>query len=227
MAALISDTLKVESIGISSFPDCIQLPINSKSSRLLLAETIRTFLEICHTAVLRNPQNNPQLGKVVTKAPPGFRIFSHSCAGYTAGVSKITLNFLFSARSFWRGSSLLRSKTSSAPRASTRATSFVLQTAVTCSAPKHLAIPTAALPTPPPAPKTRTRWPFCKPPQPRSAFNAVVPSVAEAAATPKDTFSGLRAHSSCGTTKYSEKEPWTVLDLYCRCPKTASPTFKS
>src|SRR3989442_1395887 len=79
----------------------------------------------------------------------------------------------------------------SAPRERTMSRFPVLVTAVT-SAPKDLAICTANVPTPPPAPLTSTFCPGLICPWFRRACSAVNPAMGTAAASSKERFVGFR-----------------------------------
>ena len=80
----------------------------------------------------------------------------------------------------------------SAPRDRTMSRFFVLVTAAT-SVPNDLAICTANVPTPPPAPLTNTFCPGLMCPWSRRACNAVNPAIGTAADSSKERFAGFRA----------------------------------
>jgi hypothetical protein len=99
--------------------------------------------------------------------------------------------------------------TSSAPSERTRSALPPLHTPVTC-APRALAICTAYVPVPPPAPMTITRRPAVISPA-FTACNAVWSETGTAAACAKDTLAGLRARRLSSATASSAYEPRVVV----------------
>src|SRR3954454_15109749 len=106
-----------------------------------------------------------------------------------------------------------------APSEPTRSSLVVLHTRVTV-APSVLAICTAAVPTPPEAPITRTCWPALWRPRSRSACRAVMADTGMAAACSKLRFVGIRASLSGCAGAYSANAALLV-------PYTASPGWGS
>ena len=94
----------------------------------------------------------------------------------------------------------------------------MLQTAVT-SAPSHLAIWTANVPTPPDAPWISTCWPGCTLALSRRPCSAVSPPSGVAAACSNEMFAGFSA-TAAEAQRYSASAP-------LRSPNTSSPGLKS
>ena len=123
-----------------------------------------------------------------------------------------------------------RPPSSRAPRvANSRAVARIgrepsIRTPVT-SAPSALAICTANVPTPPPAPLISTvipgwTFPF------RSACNAVTPACGAAAACSKVRFAGFGTIRVSGATTYSANVPMMLRSSSPGVPNTSSPTRK-
>src|SRR5712692_3914130 len=108
--------------------------------------------------------------------------------------------------------------TRSAPMERTKSTFPVLHTPVT-SAPKDLAICTANVPTPPPAPLIRTFCPGRIFPLSRRPCNAVRPATGTEAACSNVTLLGLVTNADSRVHTYSARAP-------LHAPNTSSPGFE-
>src|ERR1035438_5364851 len=105
--------------------------------------------------------------------------------------------------------------TRSAPMDRTMSTFLVLHTPV-ASAPNHLAICTASVPTPPAAPLIKTFWPGLICPLSRRPCNAVKTATGTEAACSNVMFSGFTTNADSEVHTYSAKAPRQL-------PNTSSP----